>query len=36
MAVIALLAADLLLVVWAVEEVMITIDFIFFGGPCVC
>lgn len=32
---IALVAADLLLVAWAVEEVITTIDHVFLGGPCV-
>lgn len=33
---IALVAADLFLVVLAVEQVMITVDYVFFGGPCLC
>lgn len=31
-----LVMLDLVLVIVAVEEVMITVEFVFFDGPCMC
>lgn len=36
MALLALISMDVLLVMVAVEEVIITVDYVFLGGPCVC